>query len=812
MWKVLKICSYCLLTCLLLPIQVVGQASDLAAVHPGTDQTVYQLLFANTSNSFSKMDAFSARTADLAELHPHLTVSGDFTGDGQDEIVFFEDLLYTPNLQPDYTRSVLRIMRSMGDHFLPYGTWFSAPDTSLGFEHVDLAVAEDFNQDGLCDIALFYNDPASDQLDIYILESGGSEFSQTGSWYSCERTDFNFTALKFACPGDFNGNGKPDIAVFYNYFGTAPETKQSIFLFESDGDSFDLLPVAYESTKAQIDFSDMQFAASGGFNPDSYTDLAVLMKNPSGTQTQVPVFEGSASGQLIPLTYYDVPVSALDAGDVNHMVSLDFSGDEASELALFHDNPGNGSQEILVMESEGNSFKEPEIGFVTDPGNFLVGELSSVVAGNFSYQAVVKATTWKENRQGAISFTFDDGYEGAFLHGGAELDAAGLRGTFFIFTDTTLSYDGEIAGTSLVREYKDRGHEIGSHSSNHSDLGGLFANGDHDSLSRVLSESVALLNERFDQETISLSIPFGSFTQGSLDSLSNHFLSARSSQHGLNLATPYDLFALRSWPILSTTSPAFVDDLVAQGEKHGHYLPLMYHDLVDEPFDEALEIYTYGRDKFRQTLQLLVQRNVWIDTHQNIYKYLRMRNALKIEQLDLGGAQSQPAYFSFVADDALSDSLFNIPLTLLIRIPDSWTEDSVTVESEDLHIVKEVLTDEKGAYIYFNQVPSADRTIHVHEGRKHPSSIEDRQALVSQVKLEAFPNPFRHETRIRVSGQRVHNGILVLMDLQGRKIREFPLLSHEPYQWLREELSPGVYLVQLIDSGVHKASLRLFVQ
>ncbi len=34
----------------------------------------------------------------------------------------------------------------------------------------------------------------------------------------------------------------PDIAVLNNYFGTAPGTKQSIFIFESDGTSFSLLP------------------------------------------------------------------------------------------------------------------------------------------------------------------------------------------------------------------------------------------------------------------------------------------------------------------------------------------------------------------------------------------------------------------------------------------------------------------------------------------------------------------------------------------------------------------------------------------
>ena len=47
------------------------------------------------------------------------------------------------------------------------------------------------------------------------------------------------------------------------------------------------------------------------------------------------------------------------------------------------------------------------------------------------------------------------------------------------------------------------------------------------------------------------------------------------------------------------------------------------------------------------------------------------------------------------------------------------------------------------------------------------------------------------------------------MDIQGRKIREVQLAQNESYQLFREHLSPGIYVVQLIESGVHVASLRL---
>ena len=145
--------------------------------------------------------------------------------------------------------------------------------------------------------------PASEELYIYLLESTGYSFSEAQLWYTVNRTEFNFTALKFACPGDFNGNGKPDIAVFYNYFGTAPGTRQTIFLFESEGDSFTLLPEAYSTTKETFDFTNMKFAMAGELNRDAYTDIAVLLDDSINHQLTVPVFQGGAAGQFTPSEY-----------------------------------------------------------------------------------------------------------------------------------------------------------------------------------------------------------------------------------------------------------------------------------------------------------------------------------------------------------------------------------------------------------------------------------------------------------------------------------------------------------------------------
>ncbi len=415
------------------------------------------------------------------------------------ELAVFNDLEYTPNLNPFFTSSAVIVNRSVGKEFIPSGSWFSIPDTLLDFDFVTFSVAGDYTGDGLDDIAIFYNDPSSEELYIYLLESTGYSFSEAQLWYTVNRTEFNFTALKFACPGDFNGNGKPDIAVFYNYFGTAPETRQTLFLFESEGDSFTLLPEAYSTTKETFDFTNMKFAMAGELNRDAYTDIAVLLDDSMNHQLTVPVFQGGATGQFSPSEYISIPEADVDLSRVMHSASGDFAGDSLEDLVMFYDNPGTGSQEILLLENEGASFHAPETAFSTTAETLSMADISAVRSGVFIHQPLVSVTTWKDDMKGAVSFTFDDGLRGAFEHGAAELEAAGLKGTFYIFTDTTIIYDGELASTSLVRTYKELGHEIGSHTANHSNLGYLTESGDLDSLEEVLSVSVELLNERFDQ-------------------------------------------------------------------------------------------------------------------------------------------------------------------------------------------------------------------------------------------------------------------------------------------------------------------------
>jgi len=372
-----------------------------------------------------------------------------------------------------------------------------------------------------------------------------------------------------------------------------------------------------------------------------------------------------------------------------------------------------------------------------------------------------------------------------------------------------MAYNGELARKTLVGEYKNKGHEIGSHTRNLSNLGLLTATENIDSLMSVLSSSVETVDDWFDQKTLTLSIPFGSFRYETLDYISQYFHSARSSQHGFNLATPYDFFALKSWPVLSTTPSSFIKSLVILAEEYGYYLPLMYNNISATPFNEDSLIYTYSRDLFYETVKWVSERDVWVDTHEQVYKYIKQRNALKISQINMDDAEARPGYFSFETETDLPDSIFNGEVTLKIQLPESWSEDSVSIGIGDSMINAEVLWDKTGDYVLFNCIPGNEPKIQVYQDKLSSTAVLDETSISGNINLMAYPNPFTSETRITVEGQVNSRMQLHIMDSHGRLVREIAMNGNNTYQPGLEELSPGLYIVKLLNSGVPASTIKL---
>ena len=154
-------------------------------------------------------------------------VAADFNGDGKIDLALV-GVDHAGDLTP------IAILLGLGD-----GTFTAAPSQSQ-FVASQL-VAADFNDDGKIDLAAL--DPMGDSVTI-LLGNGNGTFAAP----STLSTDPNFRTLAIAV-GDFNGDGRPDVAVGAgaNSPADTPAAKISIFAGNADGtfaDGFDVALVA----------------------------------------------------------------------------------------------------------------------------------------------------------------------------------------------------------------------------------------------------------------------------------------------------------------------------------------------------------------------------------------------------------------------------------------------------------------------------------------------------------------------------------------------------------------------------------------
>jgi hypothetical protein len=138
-------------------------------------------------------------------------VAGDFNGDGRDDIVTFTR----------GTTADVYVALSTGYSFTGTGVkwhdWFAAG--------TEIPAVGDFNGDGKDDIVTFTRGGTGD---VYVALSTGYSFTGTGvKWH-----DYFAAGYETPAVGDFNGDGKDDIATFTR------STTADVYVARSTGYSF----------------------------------------------------------------------------------------------------------------------------------------------------------------------------------------------------------------------------------------------------------------------------------------------------------------------------------------------------------------------------------------------------------------------------------------------------------------------------------------------------------------------------------------------------------------------------------------------
>jgi hypothetical protein len=269
---------------------------------------------------------------------------GDLNGDGKPDLVITRD--------EDYGHpGTVTVMLGHGD-----GT-FGPPMTFAGGLEPTSAIVGDFNGDGKMDVAVVNAAEDSQPGTVSVLLGNGDGTLQA------PLSSAAGLAPGWAIPGDFNNDGKLDLAVAGFVVNTV-----SILIGNGDG-TFQALP-AFVAPPMR-----MASMAAADFNGDGNLDLAL---GGEGTGS-VYVLPGNGNGTFQAGASFNV------ASNVDWLGVGDFNGDGKLDLAVM----GDITATVSILLGEGDAtFRASR--------NYLVGNGSDAVIGAFNNAAlpdIVVSTT-----------------------------------------------------------------------------------------------------------------------------------------------------------------------------------------------------------------------------------------------------------------------------------------------------------------------------------------------------------------------------------------------------------------------------------
>ncbi|HEX7841766.1 MAG TPA: FG-GAP-like repeat-containing protein [Kofleriaceae bacterium] len=273
-------------------------------------------------------------------------VTGDFDGDGKADVMVLYD-----NGNASAGLWVFPGTTGQGDGATaPYRVWFAPGPNAFDATRAKVS-AGDFDGDGKTDVLVLY-DYGGNSAGLFVFPGASGHFEGATQpyrvWFAPGPNAFDVSRAKVSA-GDFNGDGKVDLLALYDYGGSSA----GLFVFPGASGHFEgasqLYRVWFVPGPNAFDVSRAKVSA-GDFDGDGKADLLALYDygNSSAGLIVFPGATGRSDGSTFPSRVWFAPgPNAFDVGRAK-VSAGDFDGNGKADLLALYDY-GNSSAGLIVF-------------------------------------------------------------------------------------------------------------------------------------------------------------------------------------------------------------------------------------------------------------------------------------------------------------------------------------------------------------------------------------------------------------------------------------------------------------------------------
>ncbi|MEU1625335.1 FG-GAP-like repeat-containing protein [Streptomyces sp. NPDC020096] len=287
-----------------------------------------------------------------------------------------------------------------GTYSAPKGTWYT--------QNMKFATG-DFNGDGQADVAALYGyADGSVTLFTWLSKPGGGFNPPIASW-SAGPGQWSFSRMTLQA-GDFNGDGRDDLAVWYNY----ADGSNTLFTFTATPQGRFNPPFASWDAPSGWNGSRVKLV-TGDFTGDGRDDLAALYDYADGSVTLFTFPAAPTGGFNNPIQGWTS--TNWGSWDRIHLYAGHFTGDGRDDVAVWYDYAdGHDGIHTFVSASKGDgTFNTPYQSWNIAAGNYYYPNMQ-LVPGDYNGDGrddlgamyfydtgEVKMLTWLTNPNGKFN-------------------------------------------------------------------------------------------------------------------------------------------------------------------------------------------------------------------------------------------------------------------------------------------------------------------------------------------------------------------------------------------------------------------------